>query len=132
MNGGIFFDDKDAEILNPKGKKAALDFPVKDREKVSKEKKEDILFPDDEEFDTILPKERPKRDKSERRSKGSSRINIEVPQDLLDEYGDLLGEFDPSTSSKKKFREFRKLLTRISLVRYPKKQKEKKSKKRNG
>lgn len=131
MNGGIFFDEDDMEKLNPKGKKAALDVTKKEKEQISKEKKEDILFPDDEEFNEILPKERKKREKSER-SKKVSRVKIELPQDLLDEYGDFLGDFDPSTASKKKFREFRKLLTRLSLVRYPKKQREKKTKKRNG
>lgn len=131
MDGGIFFDDNDQELLNPEGKKAALDITKKQKDKISKEKKEDILFPDDEEFNEILPKERKKRDKAERSEK-VSRVKIELPQDLLDEYGDFLGDFDPSTASKKKFREFRKLLTRLSLIRYPKKQREKKSKKRNG
>lgn len=129
FEGGVFLDEDDKKKF--KGQ-SVVDVSAKAKAKASKLKKEDLLFPeDDEEFEEILPAAKKKRDKSERAPKESrSRAMIEIPQDLLDEFGDIHSTFEPERATKKQFRQYRKMLSELCNVRYPKKIREKKSKKK--
>lgn len=129
FDGGIFIDENDRYRF--KGK-PVVDVDDKTKSKASKLKKEDLLFPEDDEFEEILPAEKKKKDKSERKAKGESRSRamIEIPQDLLDEFGDIHSTFEPERATKKQFRQYRKILSELCNVRYPKKKREKKTKKK--
>ncbi len=130
FDGGIFIDEADEKKY--KGK-PIVDVSEKTKSKASKLKKEDLLFPEgDEDFEEILPAAKKKRDKSERAPRGESRSRamIEIPQDLLDEFEDIHSTFEPERATKKQFRQYRKMLSELCNVRYPKKKREKKSKKK--
>lgn len=128
MDGGIFGDDEGRKKVE-----AVVGITSSKKEKARKKvKDEDALFPDgDDLFKEILPPQKVKKEKSERKSK-ASRVGkkVELPEDLLDEYNEMLEDFSPEFANKKQIRNFRKLLTKISLIKYPKKPKEKKAKKK--
>lgn len=112
-------EDEVDEEVKPK-KKSILDITndqiVSARKKL---KSGELLFPEEEEELKGMTKSRGKR---------RSGPVPEVSQDILDQVGDALGEFDAETANKKQIRNVRKALQALSLARYPKKKKTKKSK----
>lgn len=118
MDGSIRGDDlfEDEVVETP-----ILDITQAQRERAQKKVNDgDMLFPEEVEENKI----REKRIKSSRSE--SKRIVPEVPQSILDEVGDALGDFDAEHANKKKIRALRKALQNLSLARYPKKIREKK------
>lgn len=133
LGGPILVDDEE-EMANEEvevkesDEDSILDLTAKER-KNAKEKLDSgtMLFPEEEEeaLDIVGKGKRRTRTSGE-----ASRKNlIEIPQEILDEYGDLLALFDPATSSKKSFRAMRKMLATLCNIRYPRKPKVKKAKK---
>jgi len=133
LGGPILVDDEE-EMANEEveveesDEDSILDLTAKER-KNAKEKLDSgiMLFPEEEEeaLDIVGKGKRRTRTSGE-----ASRKNlIEIPQEILDEYGDLLALFDPATSSKKSFRAMRKMLAMLCNIRYPRKPKVKKAKK---
>jgi len=133
LGGPILVEDEE-EMANEEveveesDEDSILDLTAKER-KNAKEKLDSgiMLFPEEEEeaLDIVGKGKRRTRTSGE-----ASRKNlIEIPQEILDEYGDLLALFDPATSSKKSFRAMRKMLATLCNIRYPRKPKVKKAKK---
>lgn len=73
------------------------------------------IFHEDDE----LPKKR-KKDKASRIQRPPREVPV-VSQEILDEVGDALGEFDAETANKRIIRNVRRALQKLSLARYPKK-----------
>ena len=133
LGGPILVDDEE-EMANEEveveesDEDSILDLTAKER-KNAKEKLDSgiMLFPEEEEEALDIVGKGKKRTRT---SGEASRKNlIEIPQEILDEYGDLLALFDPATSSKKSFRAMRKMLAMLCNIRYPRKPKVKKAKK---
>jgi len=137
MSGGIFGDDD--ELLDEEEKDEEEEEEETDEEDeeesespildVTEEQREhaqkrlnsgEMLFPEEEEDF----KKRVKKPKGDR----AHRVVAKVDQDILDEVGDALGDFDAETANKKQIRTLRKALQHLSLARYPKKKREKKDK----
>lgn len=140
MGGGIFGDDDELledveeeteeeetdeeEEDEEESESPILDLTEKQREKAQKRLNSgEILFPEEEED----AKKRVKKSKRERGER-TPRVVAPVSQDILDEVGDALGDFDAETANKKQIRTLRKALQHLSLARYPKKKREKKDK----
>jgi len=133
LGGPILVDDEE-EMANEEveveesDEDSILDLTAKER-KNAKEKLDSgiMLFPEEEEEALDIVGKGKKRTRT---SGEASRKNlIEIPQETLDEYDDLLALFDPATSSKKSFRAMRKMLATLCNIRYPRKPKVKKAKK---
>jgi len=133
LGGPILVDDEE-EMANEEveveesDEDSILDLTAKER-KNAKEKLDSgtMLFPEEEEEALDIVGKGKKRTRT---SGEASRKNlIEIPQETLDEYADLLALFDPATSSKKSFRAMRKMLATLCNIRYPRKPKVKKAKK---
>jgi len=133
LGGPILVDDEE-EMANEEveveesDEDSILDLTAKER-KNAKEKLDSgtMLFPEEEEEALDIVGKGKKRTRT---SGEASRKNlIEIPQETLDEYYDLLALFDPATSSKKSFRAMRKMLAMLCNIRYPRKPKVKKAKK---
>ena len=119
LEGDTDDEVEEDEVFEERPKKSILE--VTEDQIVSARKKlksGEMLFPEEKEEFEGMTKERKKR---------AGGPVPEVDQEILDEVGDALGEFDAETANKKQIRKLRKALQLLSLARYPKKKKVKKA-----
>jgi len=117
----IVEESEDEDEEEEEEEEGILDLTRKEREHAQKKLASgEMLFPEEEE--DLKKKVKVRRAPSE-----STRAVAPVSQDILDEVGDALGDFDAETANKKKIRALRKALQHLSLARYPKKKREKKN-----
>lgn len=114
LSGGIFLDE-DEDLMS---ETPILDITQKQREVAEKKLiSNEMLFPEEEEAYKKMTKKK--------KRSTTARERVELPGDMLILYEEKVAAFDPETATKKEIREFRKILTEISNVRYPRKPKKK-------
>ena len=114
-------DEEEEDEDEEESESPILDLTAAQREKAQKKLNSgEMLFPEERAEAKKLVK-RSKKDRADR----PARILGPVSQDILDEVGDAIGEFDAETANKKMIRTLRKALQHLSLARYPKKKKDK-------